>query len=188
MLGGILVTPNVYASIDEYSDLCDFAKNIGAKYVLFNPLSEFGRGQDTKDIGYHGEDLLRIKDVTQRYIDENFEVVYIRFPDSSKPIGPCPLGKVLYIFIDGSIAICPYLVFAARDRVSRYNPKEFYISNVFDENCNIEYDLANYKLPENDEIGIQCSQSQICSKGCLAAKVSNGLSIYNCDLELCNKH
>lgn len=186
MLNGILVTPNIYASIEEYAEICHFAKNIGANYVLFNPLSEFGRGQDARCIGYHDNDLLQIKKITQKYIDDNFEIVYIRFPDPSKELGGCALGKVLYIFTDGNIAICPYVVFASRNRASLYSPEQFYISNIFDKECDIDRDLNDYKLPE-ECTNPQCFHINRCSKGCLAAKISNGSSIYGCDFELCRK-
>ena len=185
MLNGILVTPNVYACVEEYEQICNFAKSIGAKYVLFNPLSEFGRGQYTQHIGYHDYDLFQIKEITQKYIDDNFEVVYIRFPDFSKELGDCPLGKVLYIFTDGNVAVCPYIVFAAQDNGSIYTPEQFFISNIFDECCDINHDLNNYKLPNENIVDITCPHKNECSKGCLAAKVSNGLSIYDCDLDLC---
>lgn len=186
MLNGILVTPNIYARIEEYEEICNFAKSIGAKYVLFNPLSEFGRGQYTKHIGYHDYNLCQIKEITQKYIDDNFEVVYIRFPDSDKKLGNCPLGKVLYIFTDGNVAICPYLVFAAKDNSSIYKPEQFFISNIFDNHHDIDYALNHYMLPDDTIVNINCTRKDECSKGCLAAKVSNGLSINDCDFDLCH--
>lgn len=187
LLNGILVTPNIYASTDEYSKLCSFAKTIGAKYVLFNPLSEFGRGQDTQPIGYHDEKLLEIQNLTQRYIDHNFEVVYIRFPEISKDIGGCPLGEILYIFTNGDIAICPYVVFAAYDRISLYKPDQFFIANIFDESCDINEDVEKYELPTEGLISIDCVYSGECSRGCIAAKVSSGRRVNDCDFELCNQ-
>ena len=130
---------------------------------------------------------MKIKEITQKYIDDKFEVVYIRFPDDSKDLGKCPLGKVLYIFTNGDSAICPYMVFAARDRCSIYRPEQFLISNVLNVDCDINFDLEHYKLPEENIVDIKCSHKNKCSKGCLAAKVSNGLSIFDCDFELCGK-
>ena len=52
LLNGILTTPNTYATIDEYIDLCCFAKKVGAHYVLMNPLSPFGRGVKTQQLAY----------------------------------------------------------------------------------------------------------------------------------------
>lgn len=187
LLNGVLVTPNVYARIAEYEEICKFSKSIGAKYVLFNPLSEFGRGQNSKHIGYHDNDLFQIKEITEKYIDDDFEVVYIRFPDCSKELGNCPLGKVLYVFTDGNIAICPYVVFAAQGKGSMYAPEQFFISNIFDEYCDINRDLNNYKLPDENIVNITCSHKNECSKGCLAAKVANGSSIYDCDFDLCHR-
>lgn len=186
LLNGILVTPNKYAEIIEYEQICIFAKEIGAKYVLFNPLSEFGRGQDTVSIGYYREQLIAIKKITNKYCCDQFEVVYIRFPDESKSIGKCPLGKILYIFTNGDIAICPYIVFAAFDRISIYKPEQFIITNIFSSQCDIDAALNSFQLPvENAEHHNNCNSQ--CSKGCYAAKISHGLSIYDCDFELCGK-
>lgn len=187
LLNGILVTPNTYATINEYEQICAFAKCTGANYVLFNPLSELGRGQDSTSIGYYKENLAEIKNITQKYIDENFEVVYIRFPDASKAIGNCPLGKVLYIFTNGDVAICPYIVFASYDRISIYEPAQFILSNIFDIQCDIDAALEHFKLPDKPNSYVnRCDPT--CSTGCLAAKISHGLSIYDCDFDLCGKN
>src|SRR5579859_6494603 len=44
LLQGLLCTPNVLAEDDEYRELCAFAVEHGAEYVLMNPLSAMGRG------------------------------------------------------------------------------------------------------------------------------------------------
>ena len=52
LLRGILVTPNNLAEISEYAEICNFAIENDAKYVLMNPLSGFGRGVNSKhDLG-----------------------------------------------------------------------------------------------------------------------------------------
>lgn len=185
LLNGILVTPNKFAELVEYDEICSFAKNAGANYVLFNPLSEFGRGQDSTSIGYYNDELNDIKAITQKYCDNTFEVVYIRFPDDTKPLGKCPLGKILYIFANGDVAICPYMVFAANDRNSIYKSDQFVISNIFDSKTELNEALSNYKLPTKDISFSYCDNE--CSTGCYAAKISHGLSIYDCDYDLCKK-
>lgn len=188
LLNGILVTPNKYADVIEYREICSFAKQNGAKYVLFNPLSEFGRGQDSTTIGYHGDKLTEIRELTKEFIDQNFEVIYIRFPDCGNPISKCPLGAIPYIFTNGDVAICPYLVFAATDRVSRYSPTQFIVGNIFDQTLNINEAIDKYTLPLSS-LGLtrRCNNLE-CPTGCYAAKISRGLFLEDCDIDLCNRY
>jgi MoaA/NifB/PqqE/SkfB family radical SAM enzyme len=44
LLQGLLCTPNSLAEDAEYRELCEFAVEQGARYVLMNPLSSMGRG------------------------------------------------------------------------------------------------------------------------------------------------
>ena len=44
LLQGLLCTPNSLAEDSEYRELCEFAAENGADYVLMNPLSSMGRG------------------------------------------------------------------------------------------------------------------------------------------------
>ena len=44
LLQGLLCTPNSLAQDGEYRELCEFAAENGAAYVLMNPLSSMGRG------------------------------------------------------------------------------------------------------------------------------------------------
>ena len=44
LLQGLLCTPNSLAEDLEYRELCEFAAENGADYVLMNPLSSMGRG------------------------------------------------------------------------------------------------------------------------------------------------
>ena len=184
LLNGILVTPNVYADLNEYKELAIFAKNIGAHYVLYNPLSKFGRGQNSVSIGSSKDTLEKIKSITLNLCDDNFEIVYIRFPEKGKAISECPLGKVLYVFTNGDVAICPYMAFASNDLVSKYDYNDFIVTNLLSESCNLDMDLLKYKLPYEEKVNQKCSNNT-CKKGCYAAKISNGLYINDCDYELC---
>lgn len=42
LLQGLLCTPNSLARNDEYRELCQFARDNGASYVLLNPLGSMG--------------------------------------------------------------------------------------------------------------------------------------------------
>lgn len=61
LLNGIMVSPNKYSSMVEYLNICKFAKEHKAKYVLFNPLSKFGRGEYTQNLAYTQEELVELR-------------------------------------------------------------------------------------------------------------------------------
>ena len=98
LLNGILVTPNIYSNIIEYEKICIFAKECNARYVLMNPLSKFGRGEDSTSIAFTNSEMNKLREATIKYCSDNFEVIYIRFPNDSKPLGGCVAGQIFYIF------------------------------------------------------------------------------------------
>lgn len=185
LLNGILTTPNTYATIDEYIDLCCFAKKVGAHYVLMNPLSPFGRGVKTQQLAYTNNEMCLLKKQTELLATDNFQIVYIRFPNNEqKPIGKCPIGSVLYVFTNGDVAICPYMVFAANGE-NRYNAKDFILGNIFG---NEELDLSTeikkfirHYLMQNTAY----KNCGACSKGCYAIKISNDQDLSDCDFDIC---
>lgn len=186
LLNGILVTPNKYSSVQEYLELCDFAKECNAKYVLMNPLSQFGRGEKTVDLGFDNLEMEKLRLATQKYSDDNMEMVYIRFPNmEKKPLGQCVAGKVMYIFTNGNVAFCPYMVFAANDTCSLYNEGDFIIGNVFEEDFDFRKSLEMYEFPvDNKEVCISC-ENYVCGKGCYAARISQGKKLTDSDEQLC---
>lgn len=186
LLNGILVTPNIYAKVEEYESICEFAKKNHAKYVLMNPLSEFGRGETNIKLAMKNAEMEKIKDLTQKYSDGEMEVVYIRFPNSDKkPLSECVAGKIMYIFTDGDIAYCPYLVFASNDKKSLYSRTDFIVGNIFESNFEWQENLKNYKLPIEDEDACMNCNEKGCKRGCYAAKVSKGKRLSAKDEELC---
>lgn len=186
LLNGILVTPNVYSNISEYESICSFAKKNNARYVLMNPLSKFGRGEGSLDKALKKSEMRKLRLVTEKYCSDDFEVVYIRFPNENKPLGDCVAGQIFYIFSDGDVAICPYMVFAAKSQDSRYAPEEFMLGNIFKDDFDLLKSLSIYSFPResDDGICIQCKHKK-CSKGCMAAKISNGLHLSDADEDLC---
>lgn len=186
LLNGILVTPNTYSSVQEYVKICEFAKSCHAKYVLMNPLSQFGRGERTINLAFDNQQMNELRKATKKFDDDDMEVVYIRFPNSEKkPLGECVAGKIMYIFTNGDIAFCPYMVFAAKDFGSVYNPKEFMLGNIFMEDFDWKISLENYKFPVNyNEVCQECDNHN-CKKGCYAAKISQGRELIDADYELC---
>ena len=134
MLQGLLSTPNMLTRPEEFAALCEFAVQVGAKYVLMNPLFAFGRG--AKSQGRLAADtgkMRAIRHVTDRFRDQGIDVVHIRFPNDDKPLAGCDAGKLIYVFADGLTAVCPYLVFAARTAGSPYPDSDFLVGNILDD-------------------------------------------------------
>lgn len=185
-LNGILVTPNKYTRLQEYVDICDFAEQCGAKYVLMNPLSQFGRGEEGASIALTSRQMEEIRAVTCKYNSKHMEMVYIRFPNGmQKPLGECAAGKIMYIFTNGDIAYCPYMVFAARNSLSRYDEKLFMMGNIFEEGFEWGDAINRYRFPEDcDEVCAKCGNAE-CRKGCYAARIARGGRLKDADEELC---
>lgn len=189
LVQGLLVTPNAFADVEEYDKLCEFAIKNKAKYVLMNPLSSMGRGYDTiKKYAASEEKLHSIKERIQKFSDR-IQLVYIRFPNENLPLGSCEAGNIFYVFVNGDVTICAYLVFAANTPVSQYNPKEFIVGNIF-QDVDIAQKLEDYRLRDGDKIGQNtqcksCDKNTICGKGCPSAVIYTGKKIGDIDAEVC---
>lgn len=186
LLNGILVTPNAYSSLQEYIELCEFAKTCHAKYVLMNPLSHLGRGEKSSALAFDSQQMIELKNEAQRFNDDDMEMVYVRFPNhEKKPLNECVAGKIMYIFTNGDIAWCPYMVFASKNEGSLYNTKEFILGNVFEQGFDWEKCLKDKRFPVNyNEVCVGCD-NQECKKGCYAAKMSRNLRLEERDWDLC---
>lgn len=189
LLKGLLVTPNNLADIQEYTELCSFAIQNDATYVLMNPLSKFGRGvKSTDKLSATDEVMNLIRQSTSEY-QERIELVNIRFPNESLPLAPCEAGNIIYVFTRGEVAICPYLVFAAKSPNSKHDPKEFIVGNII-EDAGIANLLDEYKFHERYDLGANkhcnsCQLNEQCGKGCPAAVISTGQEIEQVDREMC---
>jgi dTMP kinase len=114
LLQGLLSTPNALTEVGEFAALCEFAVEVGAEYVLMNPLSAFGRGVKSQDrLAADGAKMRAIQAVTGRFRERGIDLTHIRFPNDDKPLSGCDIGKLIYVFVDGQLAVCPYIVFAA---------------------------------------------------------------------------
>ncbi|MBR4320478.1 MAG: radical SAM protein [Oscillospiraceae bacterium] len=183
LLNGILVTPNTFSCIDEYKKICEFAKNCNAKYVLMNPLSQFGRGELSSDFAMSEEDMCQLKSAVQQYESPEMEIIYIRFPNTEKkPLSKCHAGEILYIFSNGDIAYCPYMAFAAKDTISQYPYKNFIMGNIFSDTFDWDTDIENYQFLINyKDICKNCTDEK-CKKGCFATKISQGKRLEDYDI------
>lgn len=191
LLQGLLSTPNTLTRVEEFADLCSFAVEVGAEYVLMNPLSSFGRGVKSQGrMAAPDEIMSAIKSATRRYEEQNLDVVHIRFPNEDlQPLSGCDAGKLIYVFTDGLTAVCPYLVFAARTPQSQHGDGEFLVGNILEHSVSTlldEYDMSRLAMGQNDSCG-SCSINNSCGKGCPAAVIANGGRIGQVDQEQCAK-
>ena len=189
LLQGLLSTPNAFTSPDEYTDLAAFAIENGADYLLMNPLSAFGRGAKSMTrLAADVEKMKEIRSAASAAASNNLEVVPIRFPNTESPLGPCIAGDIVYVFVDGAVAVCPYLVFAARTDKSRHSDSEFIVGNVLQQEIAEKLDAYRfhdrYRVGANPTCG-SCGLSERCGKGCPAAVIAAGGWIGDRDLETC---
>ncbi len=189
ILNGILVTPNRLADPNEYSEICEFAIANGAKYVLMNPLSSFGRGtKSQKSLESPDEVMKKVEENTRAYGDR-VELVPIRFPNEKKPLSSCNAGNILYVFPNGDVSACAYLSFAAEEQVSQYSPKEFIIGNILTDDDVVSrvvnYSFKDYFKQGDNQKCKSCGLNSACGKGCPAAVIGTGQKITEVDTKQC---
>lgn len=193
LLQGVLVTPNNFAEITEYSQLCEFAIQSGAEYVLMNPLSSMGRGVKSIDKFAASDEAMRQIRENTKLFSQRIKLAYVRFPNDERlPLTSCDAGNIIYIFTNGELAICPYLVFAAKTKRSLHRPDEFIIGNIF-RDANIAEALDAYKFQDIYKIGDNatcnsCDLSDRCGKGCPAAVIASGKPIGEVDEKVCPRN
>jgi radical SAM protein with 4Fe4S-binding SPASM domain len=189
MLQGLLSTPNMLTEPGEFAALCEFAVEIGARYVLMNPLSAFGRGVKSQSkLAADAAKMRAVKDMTEGFRSRGIDVVHIRFPNDDKPLAGCDAGKLIYVFADGLTAVCPYLVFAARTPQSVYPDSDFLVGNILDSEIAgalDRYDLAGRLAMGANDTCRACAMESRCAKGCPAALISRGQQIGEVDSEQC---
>jgi len=189
LLKGVLVTPNTLAALDEYDELCRYARLCGAEYVLMNPLSSMGRG--VRGIRRLGAPESFMRSLAQRtaVFEGDLEIVRIRFPNDDRPLSGCEAGTIVYVFANGDVTVCPYLVFAARTQQSRHDPAEFIVGNAL-KHDDIAARLDRYRLHDRaavaaDPVCGSCAMSGACGRGCPAAVIAAGGELGERDREQC---
>ena len=192
LLKGILCTPNALADPSEFAAIYLFGEEAGAEYVLLNPLSSFGRGIRTRErLRADETEMRRIRhDIEQaNQARHGPEPVFIRFPNDSKPLSGCIAGEVVYVFVNGDTAVCPYLAFAVENVNSKHSLSEFIAANLFrdaDFSARLDaYDIyKRYGIPSNPSCS-SCGIRGTCGNGCPAAVVAGGGRIGDLDAEVC---
>jgi len=191
LLQGLLCTPNSLAEDEEYRELCEFAIENGAAYVLMNPLSSMGRGVKSRGrLAGSDDHMRRIHDLTSPFSGPSLEVVHIRFPNTEGlPLTGCEAGNIIYVFTSGTVTVCPYLVFAARTPQSQHDPGEFIVGNIFTDSAIADL-LDGYNFGERYQAGGNptcgsCGIVEQCGKGCPAAVIASGERIGAVDADVC---
>ena len=130
---GCCAPPIRSAEDDEYRELCEFAAPERCRDALLNPLSSMGRGVKARGRLAATEERMRhIYELAVPPDGSNLDIVYIRFPNTGgTPLAGCQAGTIIYVFTPGEVAVCPYLVFAARTPQSQHDPDEFIVGNIF---------------------------------------------------------
>ncbi|MFD7658892.1 radical SAM protein [Actinosynnema sp. NPDC059797] len=191
LLQGLLCTPNSLAHDEEYTALCAFAREHGARYVLLNPLGSMGRG--VKSQARLAKSAMHMQEIFERTIPfdgPELDVAHIRFPNTEgRPLAGCEAGTILYVFTPGEVTVCPYLVFAARTPTSRHADTEFIVGNIFTD-PDVADRLDAYRFHDRYQVGDNpscrsCSLDADCGKGCPAAVVAAGGRIGEVDTEQC---
>lgn len=190
ILQGLLCTPNSLAQDEEYRQLCEFAVEYGAKYVLMNPLGSMGRGvKSRRALAATDEHMTHIHEMTTPFADAGLDVVHIRFPNTQAlPLAGCEAGTIIYVFTHGETTVCPYLVFAAKTPQSQHDPTEFIVGNIIDDD-DVPARLDSYphdrlRMGANPTCG-SCGVAEGCGKGCPAAVIAAGQRVGTVDAEVC---
>ena len=179
LLKGLLVTPNGLASDGEYEELCRYAAECGAEYVLMNPLASMGRGvRSQRKLAIDERALAKIRDRNVAAVPGELDLVHIRFPNEEAPLAGCEAGTIVYVFASGDVAVCPYLVFAARTPQSRHSADEFLVGNIFSD-ADIAARLDAYRLHNRRAVRADptcgtCAMASRCGQGCPAAVIASG--------------
>ncbi len=192
LVKGILATPTATSTAQDFVELCRLGDRVGADYVLMNPLSPLGRGVGSaRKLGATKETMRSIGAAIDGADDLQVEPVYIRFPASGRTLSGCAAGDIYYVFANGDVAYCPYLVFAARAPGSAHAAETFMAGNIFRDQ-DVAERICSFS-PERDlHVGENatcrgCAIASDCGKGCPAAVVAAGGVVGDHDSGVCDR-
>jgi radical SAM protein with 4Fe4S-binding SPASM domain len=190
LIKGLLATPNTLAQASEFAELCEFARECGAEYVLMNPLASMGRGvHGARRLASAEQHLREVARLTDPFADAELDVVRIRFPNDGRPLSGCEAGTIIYMFATGEVTVCPYLVFAARTPGSQHPPEDFIVGNILTDE-DIPARLDAYRLHDRAKVAADptcgsCAMASRCGRGCPAAVIAAGGRLGERDREQC---
>ena len=95
--------------------------------------------------------------------------------------------EITYIFTNGDVAVCPYMVFACENEEAKYKREDFLYGNILNKDFDLLKEMNEYKLPDYIQNVNNKKECQGCGKGCKAIKIAHGLLINDCDIEMCKK-
>ncbi len=192
LVKGILATPTAASTPEDFVELCRLGDRVAAEYVLMNPLSPLGRGVGSaRKLGATKETMRAIAAGVERADDLQVEPVFIRFPASGRTLSGCAAGDIYYVFADGDVAYCPYLVFAARAPGSAHAPETFLAGNIF-RDADVAAHLCAFNAERDLQVGANstcrsCDVAAGCGKGCPAAVVAAGGRLGAHDSGVCGR-
>lgn len=139
ILKGILVTPNIYSSIDLYIKLVLEMEKLKPEFILFNPLAKIGRGKESADKYGVSEEFLICLENEIKNLELSLEILFIKFPSKNKDFKKrvCSKDKIIYIYADGKIVTCPYLDFLDKGEVIGKDFECILPSNKKEFNCEL---------------------------------------------------
>jgi len=196
LLRGLVCTPNTLCERSEFADLCDFAVESGARYVLMNSLSSFGRGVKSRRPLAADEAMMRgiVQDTAPRAA-AGLEILHVRFPAGARPENHapsrCSAGRLVMVLPDGTTSVCPYLVYAARTPGSRYSAAQFTAGNILREEVAAALDRIETWIADRTAASSRpsrcaaCPVRTGCGGGCPACVIANGGLLTDADLSEC---
>ena len=192
LLQGLLCTPNSLAEDEEYRELCEFAIENGAAYVLMNPLSSMGRGVKSRGkLADSDEHMRRIHDLTSPFSGPDLEVVHIRFPNADGlPLAGCEAGNIIYVFTSGDGHRLPVPGLRRPHAPVPARPRRVHRRQHLHRRRQSADLLDAYNFGERYHVGgnptcRSCGIAGQCGKGCPAAVIAPGERIGAVDAEVC---
>lgn len=70
---------------------------------------------------------------------------------------------------------------------AKYKRKDFLYGNILNKDFDLLKEMSEYRLPDYIPNVNENNKCKGCGKGCKAIKIAHGLSINDCDTEMCNK-
>lgn len=79
------------------------------------------------------------------------------------------------------------MVFACENEEAKYKREDFLYGNILNKNFDLLKEMNGYRSPDYVQNVNDKKECQGCGKGCKAIKIAHGLSISDCDIEMCKK-